>query len=351
VQKLIFDNFIPSTGQEISDYLLSFSDKARRLTFVGTGMLIVSAYLMLKNIENSFNTIWRVRQGRSGMANFLLYWAILSLGPLLLGGGILISTYLFSLSFFSDSGSTGSALLGLLPLVFNFGTFTLIYAAVPNCRVPLRHAAIGGALTTLLFSAVKSVFTWSVGMSSYQLIYGAFAALPLFLLWIYISWLMLLVGAEFVHALTSYRSRRATRLNDMLFAVAVLQRSWAQHQQGETLREQDILSKEGLIGGITVSATRWRTIRDQLLNANLLRLTDTADYLPGTDVAQISLWNLQTVISPLDSQGSIDSRTLPAWFRSAITLLEDAERGMREPLDLSLLELFKTATPEHPDAA
>ena len=133
VQALIFNHFVPSTGAEIQHYLANFAEKARGLTLAGTLLLLAAAYLMLKNIEKAFNQIWRVRQHRRGMASFLLYWAVLSLGPLLIGAALLISTYLFSLSVFTDvpeSAELKSALLGALPALLSFATFTLIFAAV-----------------------------------------------------------------------------------------------------------------------------------------------------------------------------------------------------------------------------
>lgn len=340
LQDLIFQNFVPSTGEEISDYLLTFSDKARSLTWAGTAMLIVSAYLMLKNIENSFNQIWRVRRGRSGLANFLLYWAVLSLGPLLLGAGILISTYLFSLNIFNDNEQTGHFLLGLLPLLLNFGTFTLVYAAVPNCRVPLRHAALGGILTTILFSIVKSIFTWSAGLGSYQLIYGAFAALPLFLLWIYLSWLMLLLGAEFVHSLSSWRGERAAQLPDLMVALAVLEQAWRRLQNGRTLDETEILKSGWLLGAETVSPARWQEIRERLLGLNYLRLTEDGELIPGIDPAATTLWDLHQILNPGQSLALPESHHFPAWFTQTARDLSDAEGRLKERLGTSLLSLF-----------
>jgi len=340
IQKLIFENFVASTSEDIFDYLVTFSDKARNLTFAGTVMLIVSAYLMLKNIENSFNQIWRVKQGRSGLANFLLYWAVLSLGPLLLGAGIIISTYLFSLSIFSDNQQTSHILLGLLPIALNFGTFTLIYAAVPNCRVPLRHAALGGILTTALFGAVKNLFAWSAGLGSYQLIYGAFAALPLFLLWIYISWLLLLFGAEFVNALSSWRGERSAYQPDLMIALAVLEKAWRRLQNGQTLAESELLSRGWLLGTETISSARWQQVRERLLSHNLLRVTENGTLVPGSDAASTTLWDLLSALSTHESLELPDNPNFPHWFRHTATQMGDTETNLRSGLSTTLLELF-----------
>ena len=339
VQRLIFDHFVPTTGAEIQHYLASFAEKARGLTLAGTLILLASAYLMLKNIEKAFNQIWRVRQHRRGMANFLLYWAVLSLGPLLTGAALLISTYLFSLSVFSEVPEF--ALLGALPALLSFATFTLIFAAVPNCRVPLRHAALGGAVTTLLFQAVKSAFAWSVSLGSYQLIYGTFAAVPLFLLWLYLSWLMLLVGAEFVYALSTYRSERVLQLPDLLVGLAVLEETHRRMHGGGVLQDADVLRRRSLFGRISVSPPRWEIIRAHLLDQNLLRGTDQGGYVLGTDLGNVSLWSLYTLLNAGPGLGdATPPEDTPVWYREMVKRLCRAEGQLREALDVSLLEVF-----------
>src|SRR5690606_27643838 len=118
IEAFIFDNFVPSTGAALREYLSEFSQQARQLTGIGVAVLMVTAFMMLLNIEQSFNAIWRIRQPRRGLSSFLLYWAVLSLGPLLLGAGFVVSTYLASLSFLSGDAVLASAwkqLLGWVP--------------------------------------------------------------------------------------------------------------------------------------------------------------------------------------------------------------------------------------------
>ena len=202
IEAFIFDNFVPSTGAALRNYLSEFSAQARQLTGVGVALLMVTAFLMLVNIEKSFNAIWRIRQPRRGLSSFLLYWAVLSLGPLLLGAGFVVSTYLASLSFLTGDAALATAwreLLRWLPLLLSVAAFTLIYVAVPNTRVRLKHGLAGGVLVALLFEGAKASFALYVALfPSFQLIYGAFATFPLFLLWIYVSWMIILFGAELV---------------------------------------------------------------------------------------------------------------------------------------------------------
>ena len=126
VQTFIFDNFVPSTGQEIQVYLEQFAQQARRLTGVGIAFLAITALLMLKNIEKIFNAIWKTRENRHGLSSFLLYWAILSLGPLFIGLAFGISTYLATLKLLFnqiDIISIGPQLLRLAPYLLTTAVF------------------------------------------------------------------------------------------------------------------------------------------------------------------------------------------------------------------------------------
>ncbi len=346
IQDFVFRHFVPSTGAEVQQYLRGFAEQARRLTAAGTAILVLSAYLMLKTIETQFNRIWHVREHRRGLANFLIYWAVLSLGPLLLGAGLLVSTYLFSLSIFSDAPQTlrvKSWALQALPQLFTFATFTLMYRVVPNCHVPLRHAALGGALAALVFEAGKWLFGWIVGQGNYTLIYGTFAALPLFLLWIHVSWQILLAGAEFVHALSTYRSRRAAQLPDLLVALGVLERLYRLHQGGSTLGESEITGRDWLFGRYSTEPMRWQSLRDRLIDARLLRETQQGEYMLGIDAGSVSLWSLYRLAgAPAAMPTRAEMEQLPGWCRAALGAIDGAEQRMREALGPSLADIFTT---------
>lgn len=242
IQLYIFRNFIPSTGATIQEYLVAFTNQARQLTWFGVGFLMATALMMLLTIEKAFNVIWRVRQPRRGISSFLLYWAILSLGPLLLGAGFAMSTYITSLSLISGPHALIGArtVLKAMPLVLSVAAFTLIYAAVPNTRVPLRHAVVGGTFTAVLFEAAKQLFGLYVSyFPSYQLIYGAFAAVPLFLLWVYLSWMIVLFGAELVCGMSSSQQWRRRSVPRLLVMLGLLRVLYENQKAGREVRLRD----------------------------------------------------------------------------------------------------------------
>lgn len=209
IEQLLLGNLVPASGDVLMSYLNQFSQQAQKLTVVGIILLAVTAIMMLRSIEHTFNQVWLLKRGRKGISSFLLYWGILSLGPLMLSGGIAASSYFASLSLWQEDWVPTHgmrALQLLIPFTSSFLAFTLIYWAVPNCNVPLKHAAIGGSVVALFFEIGQEIFAEVTTLfPSYQLIYGAFAAVPLFLMWLYLSWLLILFGAEIVYMLGAGR--------------------------------------------------------------------------------------------------------------------------------------------------
>jgi membrane protein len=348
LQDFVFSRFMPSTGQEIQSYLLSFSTQARNLTGVGIAFLLVTALTMLTNIEKVFNAIWRTRGHRRGLSSFLRYWAILSLGPLCMGLALAISTYLVSLHWFAQVDIFGvrKLLLSAAPLVLSSIAFTLLFAAMPNCRVPPLHAAIGGAVCGICFEIAKQLFALVMANASYQLIYGTFAAIPLFLLWVYISWLIVLASAELVHALSGFEDR--DDLPDILAALAVLEILWSNYQRGAALSERELLGKRRLLERHTLSADRWSILRDILFDAALIKIDQNGDYLLGRDLRHYSLAELCVRFKQLPL--TFDKPVTPniPWLNYYQQLFMQLQTQNRTQLQLSLAELFTSAAENAP---
>jgi membrane protein len=143
---------LPDTGVKIQNYLSDFSTQASNLTLVGVFMLFVTALMMLITIEKAFNEIWKVKQPRQSVVGFLRYWAVLSLGPFLLGAAFAVSSYLTSLKVFSDAEefSRGSfSGLASRTILFTALAFSLLYIAVPNCRVPVKAGFQAGVFAAV----------------------------------------------------------------------------------------------------------------------------------------------------------------------------------------------------------
>lgn len=346
-QTLILSNVLPDqeedVSQDIGQYLTSFSEQARQLTWVGGVFLLVSAYLMLKNIEKTFNAIWGVARGRRGIANFLLYWAILSLGPLLLGAALAMSTYLTSLQLLVGTYDS----LGLLQFVFRYlpwlltwAAFTLLFVAVPNCKVPVRHALVGGLVTTIAFQVLKATFAWAMSNSTYNLVYGAFAALPLFMLWVNIIWMVILGGAVFVHSIKFYQIRLQNRHYPDLFASALV--IW--HLSQASQRSQHM--NEWQIMQLGLSTQQWRRISDKLLEQHVIAQTQQGDFVLCYDLHRLSLAQLAQLLGQKSYWPSEDdqAQALP-WRLPAEQYLGEQDKLREAHWQVSLADLFN-AEPE-----
>lgn len=313
IQHFVFHNFVPSSGETVQEYLREFTTQARKLTWVGVVLLAVTAFMMLVTIEKAFNTIWRVRQPRRGVTSFLLYWAILSLGPLLLGAGFAATTYITSLSLLSgpDALVGAQTLLGFAPLLSSVAAFTLLYCSVPNARVPLHHGLAGGLFTAVLFELAKGLFGLYVSLfPGYQLIYGAFATVPLFLLWIYLSWLIVLFGAELVCNLSSSRQWRRRALPPVLVLLGVL-RVFQQSQQGGL----PVTHAEVQRAGWQLPEDEWAELTEFLAGEQLICRTSGGAWVLCRDLQHYSLYQLlMSSPWPLPRPGQLPEQLEEVWY-------------------------------------
>ena len=342
VQNLIFKNFLPSTGQDVQTYLVSFAEQAKNLTIFGLAFLATTAILMLKNIEAALNTIWHTSSQREGLSSFLLYWAVLSLGPLLLGAGLATSTYLASLTFFSDGLELGimRSLLKLLPFALQTAAFTLIFAAVPNTQVNLRHALIGGATAALTFELAKLGFAAVVTNTSYALVYGAFAAVPLFLMWLYMAWIIILAGAEVVYALSAFQYRGSKNLSLFHSCIALLELLYSKHKQGQTVSEHYLLGERWLYGKYGMNRKTLQQIRDLLGSRNIIKISQNGDFILGKSLANILLRDIYAMTQD-QLVGNIDPQH-SAWAKQLYDVCESLRADQKEQLSMDLQSLFES---------
>jgi len=200
LQDFVFQNFVPSTGAVVQHYLATFSEQAEQLSVSGLVLLTFTAILMMVSIENTLNEIWRVQFTRQLSTSLLLSWGVLTLGPLLLGLSWVLSVDFLMLPFWRHVGL--QHWFRGIPLAIECLGFSFFYWVVPHCHVRLLHALAGGIVATVLFEFGKSIFkAYVFYVPNYTLLYGALATVPLFLLWIYCSWLIFLLGAEVVNGL------------------------------------------------------------------------------------------------------------------------------------------------------
>ena len=345
MQQWVFNNFVPATGEVVYDYMRDFTTHARALTSIGVVFLVVTSIMMMKNIEAAFNRIWRVTEPRKGVSSFLLYWAVLSLGPLLLGLGILLTSYITALPFYTSATEVvgRGRVLSVVPMLLSAVAFTLLYAAVPNCRVPVLNALIGGVLAAISFELAKRGFAFFVTQfPSYQLIYGAFAAVPLFLAWIFICWVIILLGAELTRYLTIYHKASNEKREPHLYTVlSVLYQLWQAQQRGVPLQDSTLLKRtESLDQG------RWDRYVQLLTEGGVIRRTEEGSYLLSRDLSSFTIDQLQTLLPwPLPDQMASPA---PGWCTEVSERLSRVRDTRTNMLDLPLQKLFSCESePDH----
>ncbi|TVZ39960.1 membrane protein [Alteromonadaceae bacterium 2753L.S.0a.02] len=339
----ILEHFLPESGQEITQYLADFSSQARRLTGAGIAILLVTAYLMLRNIEQTFNTIWGVKQGRSGLFGYLLYWAILSVGPLLIAAAFMFSTYLLSIQLVSEELNRFAVtewLFRLTPWLLTSFAFTLLFTAVPNCRVPFRFGLIGGVLTAMAFEALKTLFGYMVANSSFKLIYGAFAVVPLFLLWVNLLWTIILGGAVFVRTLAenSYASR-ISRLSDMLVVLSCLALFREKAAHGESVSDRDCVR-------LGIGLVHWQRMRSLMVQNKWIAVTETGDYVLSRDLKQASIWDIAAMVRlPVNEELSalVQSPTERPWLGEYLQRQAKVVETTKSAFSMSLEDLYAIA--------
>ncbi|MDH2925931.1 virulence factor BrkB family protein [Lonepinella koalarum] len=215
LKEFIFTNFAPSASDVVGQYIDEFVNNSKQMSAVGIVSLIVVALMLIKSIDETLNDIWRAKN-RSLLFSFAIYWTILTLGPIFIGASIAISSYIASFRLFNESINLpfGLKLLGIVPFLLTWLSFTLIYLLVPNQKVYWQHAAAGALVAAIFFTLGKQGFAWYITtFPSYQLIYGAMATLPITLLWIWLSWVFILLGAQLTAVLDDMRLINAGELN------------------------------------------------------------------------------------------------------------------------------------------
>ncbi|MBF9001890.1 MULTISPECIES: virulence factor BrkB family protein [Vibrio] len=204
IQDFVITHFVPTAGDAVSVALKQFVANTGKMTIFGSMFLFVAALMLISNVDRSLNFIWRVKHKRRMVFSFSMYWMFLTLGPLLIGASIALSSYVTSLKLLENETLTGAYNLFLrwLPVILSFLAFVVLYLLVPNKKVRLHHAFTGAIAAALLFELSKKGFAiYITQFPSYQLIYGALAAIPILFVWVYLCWVIVLVGAEITASL------------------------------------------------------------------------------------------------------------------------------------------------------
>jgi len=255
LQEYVLENVLPEADglSALADQINSFTERAGQLTAIGVAGLALTGVMLMMTIDESLNRIFRVRRRRPLGLRLLTYWAVITLGPLLVGGSLSITSYLVGVSFgYLDVPVAAQFPLALLPFVLTWGALALLYIVVPHRHVEWRYGLVGALVAGVLFELAKRGFAFYVShFPTYAFIYGTFATILIFLLWLYVSWMVVLIGATLTAMLPSWRNIGAEvnrapgrELAEALDVLGVLARAQA---EGRTMPIISIARETGML--------------------------------------------------------------------------------------------------------
>lgn len=276
LDKFLTDSLFPeSISEQVIAYLNVFADAASGLTAVGTIFLVITSIMLMMTIEDALNQIFQIKKPRSLLQRILIYWAILSIGPFALALSLWGSAMILQETISSGFSFMRGFFSFVVPVIFSGLLMSLLYFVVPNRRIRFRDAMVGGFFTAIIFEIMRMGFTLYLSyFPTYTLIYGAFAILPIFLIWVYISWLLVLLGAYIVSLMPQIR--RGVIAHDKLSGTRLLLAT----QILRALYEQRKLQKPGLTESklITLIPSNYNN-----LNSVLEALSDLGYVIRGAD--------------------------------------------------------------------
>lgn len=342
----VFQNFVPATGDVVQGYLTEFAANASKATAIGVLVLIFSAIALMMSIEDAFNRIWRVATDRRATSRFVIYWTALSLGPLLVVAALAISSYVIAIPFIDVAAaqfSIKARVLSALPFVIVWTAMIAGYTVIPNRGVRFRDALVGGLIAALLFEAAKRSFAWyATGLASYEQVYGALSIVPIFIFWIYLSWVIVLLGASITASLSAFDYRPAAmRLaagQELTGLVRLIGHFADAHRDGRGLRSEELRAKEPFLTDDLLQ----RYLAD-LCRISLIRRTELGEWILARDLDRVSLLDLyveggyRLPINDVPLPGDDAGETPPA--------LRELATALRERLGVPLAAIVGTAPP------
>jgi membrane protein len=291
LQDFIFKNFMPATGEQIVPYIDTFLDSISSLALTGTLMLIITALMLMVRIEVAFNRIWRVDRNRTLVNRIIMYWAVLTLGPILIAAALALSAQKILAAVGMQEGiPPGVHQVGIF--ILTWIVFALFFLLVPNRRVMIKHALIGAFLSTVLFTIARAGFVAFVSNASYKAIYGALAAFPIFLFWLYLVWTVILFGASLAASLTTFSDYRKYDTDwpqrwEFQLIYRLIGHLWSGQRSGQGLSLGQLLDLEQQASELQIVR-----LMSSLRKQNIVTTDEEGNWMLTRDLGELSIGEL-----------------------------------------------------------
>ncbi len=342
LQRFLMNNIVPESVSSITAYAAQFSENATQLTAVGIAFVGLTALMLMVTIDTAFNRIWRASRPRNLLQRILVYWMVLTVGPLFVGASLSLTSYMIRLSLGLIDNPPG---LGLLMFRFTSLALTavalaLLYWTVPNRSVLKRDALVGGLSAGICLEAMKQGFSFYVAhFATYELVYGAFAAIPVFLMWIYLSWLIVIGGAVLAALLPEWRERAGQSEpvpgSDFFDALQVLKVLWRAHRTGA------VVSVSSLHPAVKVRIDHLEKILATLSGAGWIARSGPDGWLLARDAAAIKVDDIYRLFV-FNTGAHVPARHASAELDS---LVYEISTRIGSHLQMSLAQLFAETEP------
>jgi membrane protein len=346
IQGFVLRNLVPQAGAAVASALTSFVENAGKATGVGILGLAFTSIMLLSTINSAFNQIWRVERERPILWRVVVYWAIISLGPILFGTAMSLSGAIYS----EITGDRGMRkfISWIVPFGIEIVAFSLLYAITPNRPVRWRHATFAGIVAAILFELLKAGYVaYLREYPTYESIYGALSAIPIFLVWMYLCWAVTLLGAEVAAALPEWQSANALKEPErnprpgerLTLAMVLLSRML------DASREKGPIRHEELIDGLA-APIKWVDCELQALSqGGFIERTQRGDWVLTRDLDELTVGDLyrglELTPSPADAAPSTPLAPAADWperLHEILAQVKEAEREvMRVPVKRLLL--------------
>ncbi|KZB62953.1 trehalose-binding protein [Thalassospira lucentensis] len=349
---VVLNNFLPETGEQVTDYLGGFLQNTGQMTAIGTIVLALTAVMLLGAIEGAMNDVFRVTTPRKLLAKLVVFWTLLTVGPMLLGLSLSVASYIFAMRYMVGADGLGEhigQLTFLAPFLLSSIAFSLLFIGMPNRSVVIIDGILGGLVAAGLFEALKKGFGFYViNFPTYQTIYGAVAIVPIFLLWMYLTWIVVLLGAQVAAARSEWRAARAAGLipdprgavpGQMERIIAVLRvLEYLQHRFHEASKPPTYrrMLRETKLGGRDLN---WALAA--LRREKLIERSESHRWLLSGDLSRITLVDLMTRLGLfLDYDRLLLVNADGGWPVAMRERLVELEKTRKTVLDVNVAELL-----------